>query len=146
MHHSWPGGSTRKSLKLPERKETIVSGCTRRRHSCSMCPQKAEHRLSELQRQVRATAISSDPRDGHEPLTLLSLPPRILCASADHYPQPPRETCRTSLPRSHVPGATSSGEHMACLRLLQCHAGLCCHRLTPNSNYDYCTPPSAWPE
>ena len=29
------------------------------------------------------------PRDGHGQLTLLPLPPRILCGSAGHYPHPP---------------------------------------------------------
>ena len=38
-------------------------------------------------------AISWDSRGGHETLTLLSLPPRILCASTGHYPPPHRGAC-----------------------------------------------------
>ena len=44
-----------------------------------MCPQKAEHCLSGLQRWAQAVAISSDHRDRHTLLTLPLLPPRILC-------------------------------------------------------------------
>ena len=47
-----------KSLELPKSQETIVSGCTRRENS--------EHRLNELQRWVRAAAISMDTRDRHK--------------------------------------------------------------------------------
>ena len=54
-----------------------------------MCPHKAEHHLSELQQWAWAAAIRSDPRDGHETLTLLPLPPRILCASTGHYSHTP---------------------------------------------------------
>ena len=50
-----------------------------------VCPQKADHCLSELQRWARAKAINLDPRDRHEMLRLLPLPPKILCASAGHY-------------------------------------------------------------
>ena len=88
MRHSWPGGSAGKSLDLPKRQETIVVGYVRRGDSCSVYPQKVEHHLSELQRWVQTAAISSHPRDGHEPLMLQPLPPRILCASAGHYPHP----------------------------------------------------------
>ena len=63
MHHSWPGGSLGKSLDLPKRQETIVSGCMRREDS--------EHRLNELQRRAQAAAIGGDTRDGHETLRLL---------------------------------------------------------------------------
>ena len=48
--------------------ETIVSGCARRGDSFPMCPQKAEHHLSELKRRVQAAAISSDPRDRQKKL------------------------------------------------------------------------------
>ena len=106
----------------------------------------AEHHLSELQRWARAAAISSDTRDSHGSLTLPPLPPRILCASAGHYPHPPRSLCSTPLPGSRDPGTTSPGEHTVHLRLLQCHVGPCCCRLAPHSNYDYCTPPSPQPE
>ena len=44
-------------------------------------------RISE--REARAAAINADPRDGHETLRLLLQPPRILCASTDHYPHVP---------------------------------------------------------
>ena len=53
-----------------------------------MCPQKAEHHLSNLQRQVRAMTISSDPRDRREMLTLPLLPTEILCANTGYYPLP----------------------------------------------------------
>ena len=53
---SWPGGSLGKSLDLPKRQETIVSGCARREDS--------EHRLNKLQRRVRAAAISVDKEIG----------------------------------------------------------------------------------
>ena len=144
MHHSWLGGSPRKSLDLPKKQETIVLGHTRRGNSFPVCPQKAEHRVSKIQRWARAAAINLDPRDGHEMLTLLLLPPRILCASAGHYPppHPPGRLCSQPLPGSCDPGTTSLEEHTACLRLLQCHASLCCCRLAPHSNYDYRTPPS----
>ena len=65
-----------KSLDLPNRQETIVSGCARRGDSFPVCPQKAENHLNELQRQAQAMAISSDTRDGREMLTLLLEPPR----------------------------------------------------------------------
>ena len=112
-------------------------GCVRRGDSCSMGPQKAEHHLSELQRRAQAAAISLDPRDGYELLTLPPLSPRILCTNAGHYSHPPGGLCSTPLPGSHDPGTTSPGEHTAHLRLLQCHAGLCHARLAPHSNCDY---------
>ena len=55
--------------------------------------QKAEHCLRELQRRAQAVAISSEPRDGREKLRLLSLSPRILCASAGSTPAPPPGAC-----------------------------------------------------
>ena len=94
-------------------------GCTRREDS--------EHRLKELQRQLRATTISADTRDGHEMLRLLLQPPRSLCASTGHYPH---LLSWEPVPGSRDPGTTSQGEHTVCLRLLQCHASLCRHRLT----------------
>ena len=81
VRHSYPGGSLGKSLELPKRQETIVSGCARRGDS--------EHLLNELQRRARAAAISADPRDGHETLRLLLPPPRSLCASTGHSPHRP---------------------------------------------------------
>ena len=146
MRHSWLGRSPGKSLDLLERQETFVSGCVRRGESFPVCPQKTEHCLSELQRRVRAVAISSDPRDRHELLTLLLLPPRILCASAGHYPHPTGSLCNTPLPGSCDTGTCSLGKHTACLRLLQCHTSLCHLRLSPYSNSDYRSPPSPWPE
>ena len=121
---------------MTERQETIVLRCTRRGDSCSMCPQKAEHCLRELQRWAQGAAIRSDPRNRHEPLTLQLLPPRILCASAGHYPYPLRSLWSTPLPGSRVPRTNSLREHMACLRMLQCQASLCCQRLSLHSNYD----------
>ena len=100
VRHSWPGGSLGKSLDLLKRQETIVLGCMRRGDSFPVCQQKAEHSLNELQRLAWATAISLDPRDGHEMLRLLPLPPRILCESTGHYrylPTPP-----------HPPGACAA--------------------------------------
>ena len=118
--------SPQKSLKLPKRQETIVSGCARRGDS--------EHCLNKFQRWAQATAISVDTRDGHEMLRLLLPSPRSLCASTGHYPHlPSQETVKPPLPGSHDPGSTSPGEHMARFRLLQCHAGLCCQRLAPHS-------------
>ena len=93
-----------------------------------------EHRLNELQKWARGTTISEDTRDGHEMLKLLLQPPRSLCARTGHYPtSPPRILCSPPLPGSRDPGTTSPGEPMAHLRLLQHHAGLCCHRLTLHS-------------
>ena len=132
MCHSWPSGSPRKSLELPKRQETIVSGCVRRGDS--------EHCLNELQRWVQATAINADTRDGHEMLRLLLQPPRRLCASTGHYPHfPPRSLCSPPLPESCNQGTTSLGEHTVHLRLLQHHAGLCCLRLVLHSIH--LTPP-----
>ena len=73
-------GDPGKSLDLPKRQETIISGCVRRGDS--------EHHLNKLQKRVQAAAISSDTRDQHETLTLLLQPPRSLCASTGHYPHP----------------------------------------------------------
>ena len=85
VHHSWPGGRPGKGLQLPKRQETFsclfVSWCARRGDS--------ERRLNELQRRARAAAISADPRDRHETLRLLLLPPRSLCASTGHSPHLP---------------------------------------------------------
>ena len=60
-----PGRESGKSLNQPKRQETIVLGCAKRGDS--------EHHLNGLQRWVRAAAISTDPRDGHETLRLLLL-------------------------------------------------------------------------
>ena len=72
-HHSWLGGRPGKSLQLPKRQETFpcffVSWRARRGDS--------ECRLNELQRRVRAAAISTDPRDGRETLGQLLPPPKI---------------------------------------------------------------------
>ena len=68
VHHSWPEGSPGKSLDLPKRQETIVSGA----------------RGEGIQ---STTQMSS--RDGHETLRLLLQPPRSLCASTGHYPHLP---------------------------------------------------------
>ena len=46
------GGRPEKSLDLLKRQETIVLGCTKKRDSFHMCPQKAEHHLSELHRRA----------------------------------------------------------------------------------------------
>ena len=136
------GTGSGKSLDLLERRETFVSGCARRGDSFPMCPQKVEHHLNELQRWMQAMAISSDLRDGHELLRLLLLPPRILCASTDHYPHPSGSLCSMPLPGSHDPGTASLGERMTHHRLLQHHASLCRLRLAPHSNYDYRAHPS----
>ena len=74
------GRESRKSLDLPKRQETIVSECVRK--------EDTEHCLNEVQRRVRAVAISTDTRDGHEMLRLLQ-PPRSLCASTGHSPHRP---------------------------------------------------------
>ena len=78
MHHSYLRWSPGKSLELPKRQETIVSGCVRRGDL-------------ELQRQARTTAISVDSRDGHETLRLLLQAIRSLCASRGHYPHLPSQ-------------------------------------------------------
>ena len=75
------GRESGKSLDLPKRQETIVSGCTRRRDS--------EHHLEELQRWARPAAISTQPRGRHEMLRLLLQPPRSLCTNTGHYPHLP---------------------------------------------------------
>ena len=94
-HHSWLGGRPGKSLQLPKRQETFpcffVSWRARRGDS--------ECRLNELQRRVRAAAISTDPRDGRETLGQLLPPPKILCASTGHSPHRPS--------REPVPPATA---------------------------------------
>ena len=103
----------------------MILGCARRGDSFSVNPQKAEHRLNELQRWEQTVAISSVSRDGREMLMLLLQPPRILCASTGHYPQPcPESLCSPPLPGSCNPGTTSLGEHTVHLRLLQLHMGL----------------------
>ena len=89
-----------------------------------------------------SVAISADTRNGHEMLRLQLQPPRSLCASTDHYPHTPRSLCSPPLLQSRDPVTTSLGEHTACLRLLQRHAGLCHRRLAPA----FCTPPSPQPE
>ena len=146
VHHNQWGGSPGKCLELPERQETIVSGCVRRGASWSMCPQTAEHHLSKLQRWAWATAIISYPRGKHGLLPLPPLLPRVLCTNAGHYPHPPGSLCSMPLPGARDPRPNSLGEHMTCLRLLQPHAGLCHRRHSPQTNYDYCTPPYPWPE
>ena len=80
-----------------EKQKTFVLGVREERGFLPSMPTEAEHRLSELQRWVRATAISSDPRDGHELLRLLLLPRRILSASTGQYPQHPRSLCSPPL-------------------------------------------------
>ena len=49
------------------------------------------------------------------------------------HTSPPGSLCMPPLPGSCGPGTTSPGEHTACLRLLQCHAGLCQRRLASHS-------------
>ena len=66
-------------------------------------------------------------------LRLLLQPPRILCTCTVNYPHLPGNLCSLPLTGSHDSGTTSPGEHMAHLRLLQCHTSLCHHRLTPHS-------------
>ena len=56
------------------------------------------------------------------------------------HTSPPGSLCSLPLPVSPDPGTTSLGEHTACLRLLQRHAGLCRCRLAPHSIP--CPPPS----
>ena len=125
-----------------EEKETIFWGGVRRGDSFPVCSQKAEHCLNELQRWVQAMAISLDHRDRHEMLTLLLQTPRMLCASTGHYPHHHRTLCNKPLPGYCDPGTSSLEKHMVHLRLLQYHASLCHRKLTPHSNYNYCTPPS----
>ena len=108
MCHSWPGGSPGKTLELPKRQETIVSGCARREDSFPVCPQKVEHRLNEFHRQARAAASSADPGDGHATLMLLLQPPRILCASTGHY-LPPNHNPRACAAR-HCQGPVIQGQ------------------------------------
>ena len=67
-------------------------------------------------------------------LRLLLQPPRILWqAQVTIHTLPPESLCGPPLSGSRDPGTTSQGEHTACLRLLQCHAGLCCRRLAQHS-------------
>ena len=49
------------------------------------------------------------------------------------HTSPPGRLCSPPLPGSRDPGTTSPGEHMARLRLVQHHVGLCCRRLAPHS-------------
>ena len=120
--HSYPGGSPGKSLDLPKSQETIVSGCARRGDS--------ENCLNELQRWARASAVSSDTRDGLE--TLSSHQESCGQAQVTIYTSPPGSLCSPPLPGSSDPGTASPGEHKVCLRLLQRHAGLCHHRFAPH--------------
>ena len=83
VHHSEPGGSPGKTLDMPKRQEIVVSGCAR--------TGDPEHRIKELQRWARATAINADPRDGHGMLRLLLQPSRSLCASTGHFPHLPSQ-------------------------------------------------------
>ena len=122
VRHSWPGVSLGKSLDLPKRQETIVSGYTRRGDS--------ERCLNELQRRARAAAISADRRDGHETLRQLLPPPGSLCARTGHSPH--RGSCSPRLPGSRNPGTTSPGERTVCRRLLERHTGLCRCRHAPH--------------
>ena len=48
------------------------------------------------------------------------------------HTSPPGTLCSPPLPGSHDLGTTSLGECTACLRLVQCHAGLCRRRLAPH--------------
>ena len=73
-------------------------------------------------------------RDTHDMLRLLLQPPRSLCANTGHDPHLPSQSlCSPPPPGSRDPGTTSLGEDMACLRLVQVHAGLCHHRLAPHA-------------
>ena len=49
------------------------------------------------------------------------------------HTSPPGSLCSPPLPGSRDPGTNSPGEPTVRLRLLQCHTGLCHHRLTPHS-------------
>ena len=127
------GRESGKSLDLPKRQDTIVSGRARRVDS--------EHRLNKLQRRARGAAISADTRDGHEMLRLLLPPPRSLCAAqVTIHTCPPGNLCSPPLPGSCAPGTTSPGEHTVRLRLLQRHAGLCRRRLA--QHLVPCPPPA----
>ena len=128
-----PGRESGKCLDQLKRQETIVSGCTKRGDSFPVCPQNTEHCLSKLQRWAQAMAISLDPRDRHEMLTLLLLPPKILCASTGPYPHTPRSLCSPPLPGTRDPGTTSLGECTVHLKLLQHHSSLCHCRLALHS-------------
>ena len=80
--HSLKGAS---EPQLAGRESGKKSGAVREaRDHCFGVPKRgeSEHCLNELQRQARAAAISPDPRDGHEKLSLLLLQlPGSLCAS-----------------------------------------------------------------
>ena len=81
----------------------------------------SEHCLNELQRQVRATAISTDTRDRREMLRLLLQLPRSLCASTGHSPHlPSREpvqpaTARVPWSRDNFPGRTHGAPQAAAI-------------------------------
>ena len=121
-------GSPGKSLELPKRQETIVSGCARRGDS--------EHRLKELQ---RAVAISTDHRDSHEMLRLLQQPPRILCGSTGHYPHLPSwelvqpTTARVPWSRDNFPRRTHGVPQAGATS---------CWLLPPQARPTFHTPPS----
>ena len=88
---------------------------------------------------MRATAISTDPRDGHEMLRLLLQPWRSLCASTGHYPHLPSQevvqptTARVTWSRDSFPGRTHG--------TLQA-AATSCQPLPPLACPAFCTPPS----
>ena len=135
VQHSRPGGSPGKRLDLPNRQETIVSGCARRRD--------AEHYLKEFQGRARGAAISMDPRDGHETLRLLLQPPRSLCVSTGHYPHLPSwepvqpTTARVPWSRDNFPGRTHGRPRPI---------ATACRPLPPQARIIIHTPPSppAW--
>ena len=87
-------------MELPNRQESfscLFASCCVRRGDSERC-------LKELQRRAQAAAISTDPRDGHETLRLLLLPPRSLCASTGHSPhRPSREPVQPAT--AGVPGS-----------------------------------------
>ena len=90
---------------------------------------KRDGTAPEPPRRAQAAAINADTRDRHEMLRLLLLPPRRLYASIGHYPHLPSwEPVQPATARVRDPGTTSLGEHTVHLRLVQCHAGLCCYR------------------
>ena len=153
--HSLKGASAPQLTERESRKKSgpareprpLLWGAQGEGNSSSMCPQKAEHCLSEFQRHVQAVAISSDHRDGHELLSCHCCHQEsCVQVQVTIHISPSRSLCSPPLPGSYDPGTTSLGEHMMCLRLLQCHTGHCHHRFMPHSNYDYHTIPSPWPE
>ena len=115
-------GNPGKSLELPESQKTIFLGV-------------GEENVFRAQlKQASKMAMSHGYQSRHQRRTWNSntaAAPRTLCASTDHYLHvPPRRLYNRPLPGSCDTGTTSLGRHMARLRLLQCHAGLCrCHRL-----------------